>query len=114
MAKHSYGFYIAMLAFVVVVIYFVYYTSRKSKGSKEQYQRTVGTPIGEYVNHELRETPSGELIEEIVDDFRLIDIPPNEENPAFAVGFGMGEGIYGTGRNIAVDSITLNSYINPL
>ena len=35
--------------------------------------------------------------DEVVDDFQLLDV--TGENPAFQIGFGMGPGLYGSGRH---------------
>lgn len=111
MAKHNYGFYLGIFLAAMAVIFLVLFI-RRNRERRENY--ATESAIADYVESKLVETPEGGVVEKIVDDFDLIGIPPNEHLPAFGIGFGMGEGIYGTGRNTATDYTTLNYELGPL
>lgn len=99
MGKHNLSYYAVMLLAAIAVIFFVLYLRKKpsspsSSSSSPSPSTSRDAEVESYVP----------LVEDVVDDFQLIGIEPNEQIPEMAVSFGMGPGIYGNNRNFT-DSI---------
>lgn len=104
MGKHNFSYYGAILIAVIAILMFIVYINKKNK----QAQKTVDAYIPTKDNYSHIESfveglddESGvyEKIEDVVDNFQLLDIEPNQNNPEMSVLFGKGPGIYGSGRN---------------
>jgi len=75
---------------LVLLLGFLLYLSHRSKESPY-----APTPV---VNSKVEESsPSYDVIDPQYSSYDVIDIPPSE--PAFEIGFGMGPGLYGSGRH---------------
>lgn len=93
MAKHNFSFYAVLLVGVIVAIFFVLYLRKKpSPPAKE-------SPSPQSDDSNVETFVRG--VEDVVDDFQLIGIEPNEDIPEMSVSFGKGPGIYGSNRNFS-------------
>jgi len=92
--KNNTFLYVIVGILALVAIYFVWQqTSKTKKKSAESY-----TPSGNIKEHDMELVQQADSSEpdRPHDDFQLLDEP---DPAAFEIGFGMGPGIYGSGRH---------------
>lgn len=74
---------------IIIALGFYYLWSKNSKSSSaENFKSSPNTPEIEFLE-------KGD--NDLIDDFQLIGVA--DEEPAFQIGFGMGPGLYGSGRH---------------